>query len=143
MLVPWRLIHILPLSLSPNSKLIGFPKLFMCLVHGPFGLLACSAMTQLCSAACATRRAAHFSTPTCLLPTYIEVSAPRSCSLELLIASEEYHHTPNIKMPSIEEGRDALLQAGQRVSRGSKSTLKSFTDWAFQDNIIEIASGLM
>ena len=46
-------------------------------------------------------------------------------------------------MSRVEEGRESLLRSGQAVSRRAKQTWEDFTDFIFQDNVLEVALGLM
>lgn len=47
-------------------------------------------------------------------------------------------------MPNLlEESGQSLLNAGEQVSRRTVGFFKRFLDWALQDNILEVAVGLM
>jgi hypothetical protein len=43
----------------------------------------------------------------------------------------------------LEDGSDAVHQAGERVAGGVKGMWEGFTDFALQDNVLEVAVGLM
>lgn len=46
-------------------------------------------------------------------------------------------------MPSMDETREPFLHAGQEVPRRVKKLWKGFIDFAVQDNVLEVAVGLM
>ena len=48
-------------------------------------------------------------------------------------------------MPQLDlhEGQESLMRAGENVERGAKKLWDGFTDFAVQDNVLEVAVGLM
>jgi len=46
-------------------------------------------------------------------------------------------------MPPLDETRESLLHAGQEVPQRVKRMWSGFVDFAMQDNVLEVAVGLM
>jgi large conductance mechanosensitive channel len=48
-------------------------------------------------------------------------------------------------MPQLDlhESGESLMRAGEDVERGAKKLWNGFTDFAVQDNVLEVAVGLM
>lgn len=46
-------------------------------------------------------------------------------------------------MPSLDETRQSLLRGEERVTRKANRFIDSFTDFALQDNVLEVAIGLI
>ncbi|RDL38676.1 uncharacterized protein BP5553_03016 [Venustampulla echinocandica] len=60
-------------------------------------------------------------------------------------AKQEAIKDPTIKMPRIrlEDSQELLQQAGEGVVGGAKKMWEGFTDFALQDNVLEVAVGLI
>jgi large conductance mechanosensitive channel len=43
----------------------------------------------------------------------------------------------------LQESGESLMHAGETVERGAKKLWTGFTDFAVQDNVLEVAVGLM
>lgn len=46
-------------------------------------------------------------------------------------------------MPQLDDSRDALLDAGQNTRKRARRAWEGFSDFALQDNVLEVAVGLM
>lgn len=46
-------------------------------------------------------------------------------------------------MPRLDEGHDALLNAGEGTKKRVRRAWNGFSDFALQDNVLEVAVGLM
>jgi large conductance mechanosensitive channel len=46
-------------------------------------------------------------------------------------------------MSTLDESRESLMHAGEEVERRAKRTWDGFADFAVQDNVLEVAVGLM
>ena len=46
-------------------------------------------------------------------------------------------------MPRLDDSRDALLNAGEDTKNRAKRAWDGFSDFALQDNVLEVAVGLM
>ena len=48
-------------------------------------------------------------------------------------------------MPRLDlhESEESLMRAGENVERGARKLWNGFTDFALQDNVLEVAVGLM
>lgn len=44
---------------------------------------------------------------------------------------------------SLDESREALLHAGEDAYKRTRSFFEGFTDWVLQDNVLEVALGLI
>lgn len=43
----------------------------------------------------------------------------------------------------LDESREALLHAGEDAYKRTRSFFENFADWVLQDNVLEVALGLM
>lgn len=46
-------------------------------------------------------------------------------------------------MPQLDDSRDALLNTGEDMKRRARRAWEGFSDFALQDNVLEVAVGLM
>lgn len=46
-------------------------------------------------------------------------------------------------MPDLDEARSHLLSSGQKASQRASSAWNGFSNFALQDNVLEVAVGLM
>ncbi|KAL2037906.1 hypothetical protein N7G274_009381 [Stereocaulon virgatum] len=46
-------------------------------------------------------------------------------------------------MPQLDESREHLLNAGQKIQKGASSAWNGFSNFALQDNVLEVAVGLI